>query len=240
MASSSSMSARSRSPNDRISSESSSSSTVFEKLSAEQQLLQQQQPPPPAPPAPHSSSNGVSNICSQCDKRRASSHGASGGGGGGRGRTLNIPLIALLRLFAAGVAGAALVRIHTKADAAWWPPEHKLLFNLCWATFVWNAVAAAGATLGYAYFPSPRRTCGLPPVSVTVGGRGVLSFGGPDEDDAEARRRTKRMCVSLFDLVLAFSVLSLLLHSTQSMEKWWGSRYVGLRPRTTVMIVFVV
>ena len=105
---------------------------------------------------------------------------------------------------------------------------------------MWHVVASLGAVLGYAYFPSPRRTCGLPPVSVSVGGRSVLAFGGPDEDDAEARRRTKRMCVSLFDLVLALSVLSILLYSTQSMEKWWGSRYVGLRPRTTVMIVFVV
>lgn len=154
--------------------------------------------------------------------------------------TLNIPLIALFRLCAAGVTAAALVRIHTKADAAWWPPEHKLLFNLCWVTFGWNTVAALGSVFGFAYFPSPRRTCGLPPVNVSVGGRSVLSFGGPEEDGAEARRRTRRMCVSLFDLVLAFSVLAILLHSTQSMEKWWGSRYVGLRPRTTVMIVFVV
>ncbi|EMR63984.1 hypothetical protein MGN70_001524 [Eutypa lata] len=224
MASTSSMSARSRSPNDRISSESSSSSTVFEKLSAAVAAAAPQQ----QPQQQHATGNS-SSICTQCDKRRT---------GGGEG--LNIPLIAVFRLLAASVTGSALVRIHTKADAAWWPPEHKLLFNLCWVAFVWNVVAALGAVLGYAYFPSPRRTCGLPPVSLSVGGRNVMAFGGPDEDEAEARRRTKRMCVSLFDLVLALSVLSILLYSTQSMEKWWGSRYVGLRPRTTVMIVFVV
>ena len=80
----------------------------------------------------------------------------------------------------------------------------------------------------------------MPTVSLSVGGRNVLSAGGPDEDEAEARRRTRRMAVSIFDLVLAFSVLTILLHSTQSMEKFWGAHYVGLRPKTTVMIVFVV
>ena len=236
MASSSSINARGRS-DDRISSESSASSTVFEKVSpASQSLL--------SPTHNHHNQSGSSSsqsnnsnshtqsICNRCDK----GHDIRTGGG----RTLNVPLIALLRYLASCVSGSALVRIHTKVDTAWWPPEHKLLFNLVWVSFVWNFVAATLAVAGYAYFPSPRRICGMPPVSLSVGGRTVLSAGGPDEEEAEARRRTRRMAVSVFDLVLAFSVLALLLHSTQSMDQFWGAHYVGLRPKTTVMIVFVV
>ncbi|RYP87651.1 hypothetical protein DL770_004730 [Monosporascus sp. CRB-9-2] len=220
----SSMSARGRSPNERTSSESSSSLTVYEKISSPQ--LQSSS----SSTRTTTSSNG-SGLCHRCDKATTDRRG---------GLALDVPLIAMLRLLAACVAGAALVRIHTKADAAWWPPEHKLLFNLCWLSFGWNLVAAMLSTLGYAYFPSPRRACGLPPVSVAIDGRSVFTFGGPDEDDGARRRRSRRVGASLFDLVLAFSVLTLLLYSTQSMEKWWGSRYVGLRPKTTVMIVFVV
>ncbi|RYP73545.1 hypothetical protein DL771_003584 [Monosporascus sp. 5C6A] len=223
---SSSMSARGRSPNERTSSESSSSLTVYEKISSPQ--LQSSSTSTGTGTTSSSSSSG---LCHRCDKATTDRRG---------GLALDVPLIAMLRLLAACVAGAALVRIHTKADAAWWPPEHKLLFNLCWLSFGWNTVAALLSTLGYAYFPSPRRACGLPPVSVAIDGRSVFSFGGPDEDDGARRRRSRRAAASLFDLVLALSVLTLLLYSTQSMEKWWGSRYVGLRPKTTVMIVFVV
>ncbi|RYO74957.1 hypothetical protein DL764_010639 [Monosporascus ibericus] len=218
------MSTRGRSPNERTSSESSSSLTVYEKISS---------------PQLQSSSSSIrtttggngSGLCHRCDKAMTDRRG---------GVALDVPLIAVLRLLAACVAGAALVRIHTKADAAWWPLEHKLLFNLCWLSFGWNLVVALLSTLGYAYFPSPRRACGLPPVSVAIDGRSVFAFGGPDEDDGTRRRRSRRAGASLFDVVLALSVLTLLLYSTLSMDKWWGSRYVGLRPKTTVMIVFVM
>ncbi|KAK6948807.1 hypothetical protein Daesc_010578 [Daldinia eschscholtzii] len=77
--------------------------------------------------------------------------------------------------------------------------------------------------LGYAYWPSPRRTAGLPPVTLAINGKTIVSFGGPDEDDGVRRRRAKRLQFSIVDILLAGPTLGFLIYSAHIMYPWWGS-----------------
>lgn len=153
---------------------------------------------------------------------------------------IDVPLIAIPRLFNALLGFATVIRVHTTIDAGWWPWEHKVLFSLCWVTLFWNLAHAICSILGYAYWPSPRRTVGLPPISVTINGKTLVSFGGPDEEDGPRRRRTKRIQFSIIDMFLAIPTLGFLIYSAHIMYPWWGSRYVGLWPPTIGLIASLV
>ncbi|KXJ89821.1 hypothetical protein Micbo1qcDRAFT_165194 [Microdochium bolleyi] len=153
---------------------------------------------------------------------------------------INIPLIALFRVANAIVGCVTVTRIHQTVDAGWWVWEHKVLFSLCWVLFIWNLLVAGGSILGYAYWPSPRRTFGMPPVNITINGFTVVSFGGSDEPDADKRRRMKRAQVSLFDLLLTIPAMSLLIWSTTGMDPWWGSHYIGLWAPTITPIAVLI
>ncbi|KAI1440617.1 hypothetical protein F5Y02DRAFT_342047 [Annulohypoxylon stygium] len=150
------------------------------------------------------------------------------------------PLIAIPRLFNAILGLATVIRVHTTIDAGWWPWEHKVLFSLCWLSLFWNLAHGLCSILGYAYWPSPRRTVGLPPVTLAVNGRTIVSFGGPDEDDGARRRRTKRIQFTIIDMFLAVPTLGFLIYSAHIMYPWWGSRYVGLWPPTIGLIASLV
>ncbi|KAI1088408.1 hypothetical protein F5B19DRAFT_471485 [Rostrohypoxylon terebratum] len=150
------------------------------------------------------------------------------------------PLIAIPRLFNAILGLATVIRVHTTIDAGWWPWEHKVLFSLCWLSLFWNLAHGLCSILGYAYWPSPRRTAGLPPITLVVNGRTIISFGGPDEDDGARRRRTKRIQFTIIDMFLAVPTLGFLIYSAHIMYPWWGSRYVGLWPPTIGLIASLV
>ncbi|KAI1323101.1 hypothetical protein F5Y16DRAFT_384672 [Xylariaceae sp. FL0255] len=152
----------------------------------------------------------------------------------------DVPLIALPRAFNALLGFAIVVRAHTSQDAVWWPWEHIVLFILCWIQLFWNLFHSLGSILGYAWWPSSKRAVGLPPITITVGSRTICSFGGPDEDEAEKRRRYKRIQFSIIDVVLAIPTLAFLVYSAHIMYPWWGSRYVGLRPPTIGLIASLV
>ncbi|KAI1405050.1 hypothetical protein F4819DRAFT_445587 [Hypoxylon fuscum] len=104
----------------------------------------------------------------------------------------------------------------------------------------WNLSHGLCSVLGYAYWPSPRRTVGLPPITLAVNGRTVVSFGGPDEEDGARRRRTKRIQFTVIDMLLAIPTLGFLVYSAHIMYPWWGSRYVGLWPPTIGLIASLV
>lgn len=104
----------------------------------------------------------------------------------------------------------------------------------------WNLAHGVCSVLGYAYWPSPRRTVGLPPITLAVNGRTIVSFGGPDEEDGERRRRTKRIQFTIIDMLLAIPTLGFLIYSAHIMYPWWGSRYVGLWPPTIGLIASLV
>ncbi|KAH7020911.1 uncharacterized protein B0I36DRAFT_333416 [Microdochium trichocladiopsis] len=157
-----------------------------------------------------------------------------------RSLQLGVPLIALFRLANAIAGCVAVARIHQTVDAGWWVWEHKVLFSLCWVIFFWNLLVAGGSILGYAYWPTPRRTFGMPPITVTVNGYNLVSFGGPDEPDADRRRRMKRVQVSVFDMVLTIPTMVLLIWSKTGMDPWWGSRYIGLWPPTVTPIAVLI
>ncbi|CAJ2504654.1 Uu.00g120480.m01.CDS01 [Anthostomella pinea] len=152
----------------------------------------------------------------------------------------DVPLIAIPRLVNALLGFATVIRIHTAIDAGWWPWEHKVLFVLCWVLFFWNLLHGFGSILGYAYWPSSRRTAGLPPVTIVINGRTIVSFGGPDEDEGERRRRMKRIQFTIIDLILTIPTLALLIYSAHIMYPWWGSRYVGLWSPTIGLIASLV
>ncbi|KAI1164456.1 hypothetical protein F5B18DRAFT_253766 [Nemania serpens] len=152
----------------------------------------------------------------------------------------DVPLIAIARGFNALLGFATVVCVQTAVDAGWWPWEHKVLFVLCWIQFFWNLLHCAASVLGYQFWPSPRRTVGLPPISITVGNRLVASFGGPSEDDGERRRRHKRLQFTLVDLLLALPSLGFLIYSAHIMSPWWGSRYVGLRSPAIGLIASLI
>ncbi|KAI8628389.1 hypothetical protein F5Y19DRAFT_476369 [Xylariaceae sp. FL1651] len=152
----------------------------------------------------------------------------------------DVPLIALPRAVNSILGFATVIRVHTAIDAGWWPWEHKVLFTLCWIQFFWNLLHCTCSVLGYQFWPSPRRTVGLPPISITVGNRTIVSFGGPDEDDAEKRRRFKRLQFTIIDLVLALPTLGFLVYSAHIMYPWWGARYVGLWSPTIGLIASLV
>jgi hypothetical protein len=147
-----------------------------------------------------------------------------------------VPLIAVARGLNSILGFATVVRVHTAIDAGWWPWQHKVLFILCWIQFFWNLLHCTCGVLGYQFWPSSRRTVGLPPISITVGNRTIASFGGPNEDDAEKRRRYKRLQFTIIDLVFALPTLGFLIYSAHIMYPWWGSRYVGLWPPTIGLI----
>ncbi|KAI1810335.1 hypothetical protein GGS20DRAFT_206158 [Poronia punctata] len=152
----------------------------------------------------------------------------------------DVPLIAVARAFNAILGFATVVRVHTAIDAGWWPWQNKVLFILCWLLFFWNLLHATCSVLGYHYWPSPRRTVGLPPITITVGNRTIASFGGPSEDDVEKRRRYKRLQFTIFDLVLALPTLGFLIYSAHIMSPWWGARYVGLWSPTIGLIASLI
>ncbi|KAI1333510.1 hypothetical protein F5Y15DRAFT_342714 [Xylariaceae sp. FL0016] len=163
------------------------------------------------------------------------------GKAGDRGTTrFDVPLIALPRLLNALLGFATVVRVHTSLDAGWWPWEHKVLFALCWAQFLWNLAHGWGAVLGYAWWPSPRRVVGLPPLTLVISGCTVLSWGGPDEDDGARRRRWRRVQFTAVDLAMAVPTLGFLIYSAHIMYPWWGSRYVGLWSPTIGLIATLV
>ncbi|KAI1111475.1 hypothetical protein F5Y14DRAFT_425154 [Nemania sp. NC0429] len=159
---------------------------------------------------------------------------------GERATRFDVPLIAIARAFNAVLGFATVVCIQTAVDAGWWPWEHKVLFVLCWIQFFWNLLHCATSVLGYQLWPSPRRAAGLPPISITVGNRVVVSFGGPGEDDGERRRRNKRIQFTLVDLLLALPTLGFLIYSAHIMSPWWGSRYVGLRSPAIGLIASLI
>ncbi|KAI0601165.1 hypothetical protein F4775DRAFT_481872 [Biscogniauxia sp. FL1348] len=152
----------------------------------------------------------------------------------------DVPLIAIPRLFNALFGFATILRIHTTIDAGWWPWEHKVLFILCWLILFWNLLHGVCSVLGYAYWPSPRRAAGLPPITITINGRTIVSFGGPDEEEGERRRRMKRIQFTIVDLLLTIPTLGFLIYSAHIMYPWWGARYVGLWPPTIGMIASLV
>ncbi|KAI1483165.1 hypothetical protein K445DRAFT_323132 [Daldinia sp. EC12] len=152
----------------------------------------------------------------------------------------DVPLIAIPRLFTALLGLATVIRVHTAIDAGWWPWENKVLFSLCWLGLFWNLAHGLCSILGYAYWPSPRRTAGLPPVTLAINGKTIVSFGGPDEDDGVRRRRAKRLQFSIVDILLAGPTLGFLIYSAHIMYPWWGSRYVGLWPPTIGLIASLV
>ncbi|KAI2636818.1 hypothetical protein GGS21DRAFT_51552 [Xylaria nigripes] len=155
---------------------------------------------------------------------------------GERVTRFDMPLIAVARALNTILGFATVVRVHTAIDAGWWPWEHKVLFILCWIQFFWNLLHCTSSILGYQFWPSSRRTVGLPPISITVGNRTIISFGGPSEDDVEKRRRYKRIQFTIIDLVLALPSLGFLIYSAHIMYPWWGSRYVGLWSPTIGLI----
>ncbi|KAI8961335.1 hypothetical protein F5Y11DRAFT_326662 [Daldinia sp. FL1419] len=152
----------------------------------------------------------------------------------------DVPLIAIPRLFTALLGLVTVIRVHTAIDAGWWPWENKVLFSLCWLALFWNLTHGLCSILGYAYWPSPRRTVGLPPVTLAINGKTIVSFGGPDEDDGVRRRRTKRLQFTIVDILLAGPTLGFLIYSAHIMYPWWGSRYVGLWPPTIGLIASLV
>ncbi|XXG95293.1 hypothetical protein Hte_001554 [Hypoxylon texense] len=170
--------------------------------------------------------------CEKCD-------GSSSANENGTTR-FDVPLIAIPRLFNAIMGLATVIRVHTTIDAGWWPWEHKVLFSLCWVIMFWNLAHGVCSVLGYAYWPSPRRTVGLPPITLAVNGRTIVSFGGSDEEDGERRRRTKRIQFTIIDMLLAIPTLGFLIYSAHIMYPWWGSRYVGLWPPTIGLIASLV
>ncbi|KAI1821438.1 hypothetical protein F4861DRAFT_541921 [Xylaria intraflava] len=159
---------------------------------------------------------------------------------GERVTRFDLPLIAVARGFNAILGFATVVRIHTAIDAGWWPWEHKILFILCWIQFLWNLLHCSASVLGYQFWPSSRRTVGLPPISITVGNRTIASFGGANEDDIEKRRRYKRLQFTIVDLILALPSLGFLIYSAHIMYPWWGSRYVGLWSPTIGLIASLI
>ncbi|KAI0836468.1 hypothetical protein F5Y06DRAFT_103981 [Hypoxylon sp. FL0890] len=169
--------------------------------------------------------------CEKCDSSSSNDNGV---------KRFDVPLIAIPRLFNAVLGFATVIRVHTTIDAGWWPWEHKVLFSLCWLTMFWNLAHAACSILGYAYWPSPRRTVGLPPITLAVNGRPIFSFGGPEEEDGARRRRTKRIQFTIIDMLLAIPTLGFLIYSAHIMYPWWGSRYVGLWPPTIGLIASLV
>jgi hypothetical protein len=148
----------------------------------------------------------------------------------------DVPLIALARALNSVLGFATVVRVHTAIDAGWWPWQHKVLFILCWIQFFWNLLHCVCSVLSYQFWPSSRRTVGLPPIAITIGNRTIASFGGPNEDDVEKRRRYKRLQFTIIDLLLALPSLGFLIYSAHIMYPWWGSRYVGLWSPTIGLI----
>ncbi|KAI2627659.1 hypothetical protein GGR54DRAFT_426224 [Hypoxylon sp. NC1633] len=187
----------------------------------------------------HIERSAPTHSCS-CEKCDSNNNNVGGEGGSGGATRFDIPLIAIPRLFNALLGLATVVRVHTTIDAGWWPWEHKVLFSLCWLIFGWNLAHGLCSVLGYAYWPSPRRTVGLPPITIAVNGRTIVSFGGPDEDDGTRRRRTKRVQFTVIDMLLAMPTLGFLVYSAHIMYPWWGSRYVGLWPPTIGLIASLV
>ncbi|OTA99747.1 hypothetical protein M426DRAFT_324876 [Hypoxylon sp. CI-4A] len=182
----------------------------------------------------HSTSITIHNCtCEKCEN--SSNHAIE------RNTTrFDVPLIAFPRLFNALLGLATVIRVHTTIDAGWWPWEHKVLFSLCWVLLFWNLAHGVSCIIGYTYWPSTRRTVGLPPIAIAVNGRTIVSFGGPDEEDAAKRRRAKRIQFTVVDMLLAIPTLSFLIYSAHIMYPWWGSRYIGLRPPTIGLIASLV